>query len=489
MNIKYAVWLIVIVALMIGGVIPVVAQDGADAEVPVMVRLIGHSSFMIVAPDGTRLVVDPYGGLSYPFPTGVEADVVVLSHTQHNDHTNYRAIEGDPLLIKRPDLEPQQVGMIDITAHIGRHGLWQGQSMGANSVIVFQIGDVKLVHLGETGLIEDEAVLEAISDADVVFVPVGAGASLAPEEVMPLMETIRARTIVPQHYAPDAEHRYYDCLTVEEFLDAAQPDLPVVEAGDLAVTAEMPAQIVVMESWGFTHEVWEPLPVGEPVEDAGAEAGDEAAVQIEFLGRASFLIIAPDGYRFVLDPHFGLPYDFPTGIEADAVVISHVHSDHSAYWLVEGSPTLVMEHDPVTFGMTTITGYPSIHGQYDGMPTDEPNTVYVLQIGDVKLVHLGAFGSLTTDEGHAAVQDADVVFMPVGVMTGLPYDELFPFIDEIGARTRVPMHWFVPEEGFGATLATFIQAVEDDPGYVEQDVLTVTPGMPEQIVLLTQQED
>lgn len=489
MNVKIAGLLIVIVGLLAGSVIPAGAQDGReDATIPVMVRLIGHSSFMIVAPDGTRLVVDPYGGLSYPFPAGVEADVVVVSHTQHNDHTNYRAIEGDPLVIKRPDLEPQQVGMIDISAYIGRHGLWQGQSMGANSVLVFQIGDVKLVHLGETGPLEDEAVLEAISDADVVFVPVGASASLQPEEVMPLMEAIRARTIVPQHYAPDADHRYYDCLTVAEFLDAAQPELPVVEVGDLAVTPEMPAQIAVMESWGFTHEDWEPVPVGVPAGGAGAEATGDAAVQVEYLGRSSFLITAPDGVRFVTDPYIAAP-EFPAGVEADVVTISHPHPDHYAYWLVEGNPTVVIDPEPVTFGITTITGYPSIHGYYDGMPENEPNTVYVFEIGDVKLVHLGDFGSLTTEEGRAAVQDADVVFMPVGVVAGLPFDTLFTFMDDIGACTRVPMHWFEPSQGFGTTLATFKRMMEDNPDFVEQDVLEVVPGMPQQIVLLTRRDE
>lgn len=495
-NIKQAGIVFVVLALVAGGVIPALAQDGGDeVTAPVMVRYVGHSSFMIVAPDGTRLLIDPYGGLSYPFPTGVEADVIVLSHTQHTDHTNYRAVEGDPLLIEHPELEPQQVGMIDITAYVGLHGRWQGVMMGSNNVLVFQIGDVKLVHLGETGPIENEVVLEAIADADVVFVPVGASASLQPEEVMPLMETIRARTIVPHHYAPDEAHRYYKCLTVEEFLDAAQPDLPVVEMGDLAVTAGMPTQIAVMELWGFTHEAWEALPVGEPVDDADidADAGDDAAaqeavktaVQVEFLGRSSFLITAPDGFRFVTDPYWGLPYDFPKGIEADAVMLSHTHPDHSAYWLVGGSPTVVIDPEPVTFGMTTIIGYPSIHGVYDGMPVDEPNTVYVFQIGDIKLVHLGDFGSLTTDEGRAAVQDADVVFMPVGVVAGLPFADLFQLMDDIGARTRVPMHWFEPTDGFGTTLRTFQQMMEGRDDFAEQRILEVVPGMPQQIVLLT----
>lgn len=215
----------------------------------------------------------------------------------------------------------------------------------------------------------------------------------------------------------------------------------------------------------------------EPADSAGP-------VSIRFLGRSSFLIVAPDGQRFVTDPFYQLPIPFPEGIEADAVVISHAHIDHFAYWLVEGNPVVVMGEESWQFGLTTITGYPSRHGEYgDGQTGD--NTIFVFQIGDVKLVHLGDFGEIEDDAVYDAIRDADVVFVPISEIAGIPQHTIMPFMEEINAGTVVPMHWFYPGEGAtGGTLRSFRSRAADKTDVIDMDELLVEPGMPYQVVVL-----
>src|SRR5262245_18799608 len=56
-------------------------------------------------------------------------------------------------------------------------------------------------------------------------------------------------------------------------------------------------------------------------------------VEIEYVAHACFRIRWPGGKRILIDPYASqvwLGYDFPAGLEADAVLITHPHYDHDA---------------------------------------------------------------------------------------------------------------------------------------------------------------
>jgi L-ascorbate metabolism protein UlaG (beta-lactamase superfamily) len=228
-----------------------------------------------------------------------------------------------------------------------------------------------------------------------------------------------------------------------------------------------------------------PTPTPTPTPDPTGESVEP--VRIQFLGRFSFLIIAPDGTRFVTDPYWQMPYDFPTGVQADVVTISHTHHDHSAYWLVEGDPIVINDLEPRQFGMTTITGYPSWHGMFRNQDMG-PNTIYVFQIGDVKLVHLGDLKVIEEEEIYDAITDADVVLANVGVAATLTHPELWALLERIQARTVVAAHWFVPAENVieGVSLKVFLKTIPPDLPLVEVDELLVEPEMPNQVVVIAQ---
>jgi L-ascorbate metabolism protein UlaG (beta-lactamase superfamily) len=219
---------------------------------PTLIRYIGHSSFFITAPDGTRIVTDPYGrDVPYPFPEGIEADLVTVSHA-HSDHTAVGRVEGHPQIVFGfyPEaLASKQVGMVSVTVFPSSHGKVQGQDMGPNTIFVFQIGEVKIVHLGEVGEIDSPETLEAIKNAEVVIAPTGIIGAMPFDALTNLLDKIGARTVLPSHYSLSAANRFYGMATVDEYLAALPAETMVVRADQLMVAPNMPRQVVVLSQW------------------------------------------------------------------------------------------------------------------------------------------------------------------------------------------------------------------------------------------------
>ena len=66
-----------------------------------IVKWLGHASFLIISRDGLRLITDPYavgGGINYS-PIKEVADIVLVSHG-HDDHSNISTVQGKPEVIR-----------------------------------------------------------------------------------------------------------------------------------------------------------------------------------------------------------------------------------------------------------------------------------------------------------------------------------------------------------------------------------------------------
>lgn len=228
---------------------PAPTSTSAPEVPPMSIRYLGHSSFYILASDGSRIVTDPYG--IYPpfltFPQGIEADGITISHV-HADHTATDRVDGQPLIIREPI--SATIGQVKVTGYPAFHGKYQG-TMISNIIFVFEFGEVKVVHLGELGKIDTVETLEAIVDADVMFAPVGVVGSMSYDQLRELIQQTRPRTIIPQHFSLSAAQRWYGLGTVDEFLAAMPADWLVNYEEELNVTNEMPSQVVVLTNRGI----------------------------------------------------------------------------------------------------------------------------------------------------------------------------------------------------------------------------------------------
>ena len=137
--------------------------------------------------------------------------------------------------------------MVKITGYKGDHGLVNGKTEMENTVFVFEIGGVKIVHLGAAGVVTQSDILAAMENADVIIVDImGDAAHPLKDELDQLLER-NVRTIIPTHYSFNDQPRYYGSATIDEFLQIIPSDLPIVRQGStLQITANMPKQLIIL---------------------------------------------------------------------------------------------------------------------------------------------------------------------------------------------------------------------------------------------------
>lgn len=210
------------------------------------VQLLGNACTLLTAPDGVRIVSDPYDSACPPglrlLPDDLTADAVTISHI-HPDHNNVAAVHGAPQIITEPDV--YQIGMVRVTGYASCEGSPTGPSELRNVVFVFEVAGAKIVHMGDAGVIAEAEIRAAIANADVILVNID-GYVLPLEQLLPEMEKLQARTIVPTHFSVLETARWAtdETFTLEEYLATLPAGVVVTRMGsEIQVTPNMPKQV------------------------------------------------------------------------------------------------------------------------------------------------------------------------------------------------------------------------------------------------------
>ena len=173
-----------------------------------LVRYLGHSSFLIFSSKGSSIVTDPYGtNIGYTFPV-ISADVILVSH-EHQDHNATWRVGGNPVVVKRTSEFPveHEVNVEKFKEKIlfrgipSFHDKYQGRRKGPNTIWVWHMEGVRYVYLGDLGhILTDKQVQEIGGDADVLFLPVGGGTTLSPMEAALVINQLTPKLVFPMHY-------------------------------------------------------------------------------------------------------------------------------------------------------------------------------------------------------------------------------------------------------------------------------------------------
>ena len=159
------------------------------------------------------------------------------------------------------------------------------------------------------------------------------------------------------------------------------------------------------------------------------------------LGHAKFLIELNSGLRIVTDP-FDAACGYPlTETQADAVLVSHGHHDHSAVETISGNPRIIREAGMYTLESgVTVTAIPAFHDEVQG--AKRGNTLlFLLEAEGLRIAHLGDLGHLLTAEQRKALAPVDVLMLPVGgffTMDGLQAAHAARLLKP---KAVIPMHW------------------------------------------------
>jgi L-ascorbate metabolism protein UlaG (beta-lactamase superfamily) len=178
----------------------------------VRLRWYGQSAFALVA-GGDSVFIDPFGDMealrgrgmtwSYPPITDANADLLLVTH-EHGDHNAVQMVTGVKQTVR------SSAGTIDtqfgpLVGIASEHDAVAGTKRGANVIYVFEMGGMRLCHMGDFGQAElRPEQREAIGTVDLLFVPVGGMATIDGKAAAELVELLDPSWVVPMHYRTPA---------------------------------------------------------------------------------------------------------------------------------------------------------------------------------------------------------------------------------------------------------------------------------------------
>lgn len=164
-------------------------------------------------------------------------------------------------------------------------------------------------------------------------------------------------------------------------------------------------------------------------------------VVIQWLGHACFKVIG-HGYAIILDPYedHSVPGLGVLRSAAHQVLCSHAHHDHG---YIEAVELQAFEGDCPWH----IRHVDSWHDDQNGALRGT-NRIHILELDNLRIVHLGDQGCLLTEEQLAMIGKPDVLLIPVGGFYTIDALTAKQIADKLEARVIIPMHYQGQDFGF-----------------------------------------
>lgn len=167
---------------------------------------LGHACFRLTAPDGTRLLIDPFSSrywLNMRFPW-VAADFVAITH-EHDDHSAIDEVLGHPRRLSLSDVESapakQEIdaGPFHVAAFRTDHDHRYGTLV--NLVLRIDVAGLRIVHLGDVQAPLSEELSEKLGPIDILLAPIDDSAHLLDAaQLAEIVERLSPRVLVPMHW-------------------------------------------------------------------------------------------------------------------------------------------------------------------------------------------------------------------------------------------------------------------------------------------------
>jgi len=144
------------------------------------------------------------------------------------------------------------------------------------------------------------------------------------------------------------------------------------------------------------------------------------------------------------------PFNEATGLkvpsfQADVLLITHDHHDHNNKKAIKGTPFLIEGPGEYEVKEIAIQGIPSFHDEEEGKKRG-PNTIYLIEVEEMRLCHLGDFGQKElTEDQLEQIGDIDVLMVPVGGEFTIDAKGATHVISQIEPKIVIPMHYSVPK--------------------------------------------
>lgn len=198
------------------------------------VRWYGQSAFALVG-ESNAVFIDPFGDMegarargmiwNYPAIADATADLLLVTH-EHGDHNAVQVVSGVTQTV-RSSAGTFDTPMGRVIGVASEHDAVAGTKRGANVIYLFELGGIRVCHMGDFGQAElRSAQRAAIGDVDLLFVPVGGMATIDGRMAADLVEELNPSWVVPMHYRT-AAISFLD--TADAFLQAVKGEVVALD--------------------------------------------------------------------------------------------------------------------------------------------------------------------------------------------------------------------------------------------------------------------
>jgi len=170
----------------------------------------GQACFHITTSKGTEIITDPVNMKDYKVPSGVNADIVTVSH-EHFDHNQVKFVKGEPVVLRgltkdEKDFNEinQEIKDVKIYTVPSYHDDEKGAKRGLNSIFVFEFDGLRVAHLGDLGHVLSKEQIEKIGPIDILMIPVGGKYTIFGTDADKVISQLNpSKYIFPMHYKTD----------------------------------------------------------------------------------------------------------------------------------------------------------------------------------------------------------------------------------------------------------------------------------------------
>lgn len=187
---------------------------------------------------------------------------------------------------------------------------------------------------------------------------------------------------------------------------------------------------------GGASSIFKGLPL-----DGLRRIGGTSFMRIQWLGHSSFRLMGKK--TVVTDPFEGIGFPFPK-VSADVITVSHGHHDHNAVENVGSDPAVVDDAGRHSVSGINVTGFSCYHDAEKGAQRGG-NIAYLIEMEGLRIVHLGDLGCKLPNDVAQALQNPDLLLLPVGGHYTIDAAQAMEVMEQLSPKTTVPMHYLVED--------------------------------------------
>ena len=163
-------------------------------------------------------------------------------------------------------------------------------------------------------------------------------------------------------------------------------------------------------------------------------------MKLKYFAHACFSLSYADGTVLVTDPYDQSVTYPPCDIPCTAALVSHDHFDHNHTASLAGEFAVIRTAGAHSVNGLKITATPSFHDPEEGALRGK-NLLFRIEGEGLSIAHLGDLGHMPDEAQIAALQNLDVLMLPIGGTYTITTEQAEELISILKPRVAIAMHF------------------------------------------------